>query len=46
MTGGGGLETEEINRSLARVSSACNLAMAVGSQMAAIKNEEEEKHIE
>ncbi|MEE6131155.1 type 2 isopentenyl-diphosphate Delta-isomerase [Priestia sp. GS2] len=43
MTGGGGLETEDINRSLARVSNACGLAMAVGSQMAAIKNEEEEK---
>jgi isopentenyl-diphosphate delta-isomerase len=38
MTGGGGLETEKINRSLAQAASECGMAMAVGSQMAAIKD--------
>ncbi|WP_110112986.1 type 2 isopentenyl-diphosphate Delta-isomerase [Bacillus sp. CGMCC 1.16541] len=38
MTGGGGVETENINRSLAQVARECDLAMAVGSQMAAIKD--------
>jgi isopentenyl-diphosphate Delta-isomerase len=38
MTGGGGQETEKINRLLAQVSNECQLAMAVGSQMAALRN--------
>ncbi|AQZ47866.1 isopentenyl-diphosphate delta-isomerase Fni [Paenibacillus larvae subsp. larvae] len=37
---GGALETEEINRELAIVSREKRLAMAVGSQMSAIKNKE------
>ncbi|TYR82574.1 type 2 isopentenyl-diphosphate Delta-isomerase [Priestia megaterium] len=43
MTGGGGIETERINRSFARIANECQLAMAVGSQMAAIKDEKEEQ---
>ncbi|WP_458412675.1 type 2 isopentenyl-diphosphate Delta-isomerase [Schinkia sp. CFF1] len=43
MTGGGGEKTEEINRRLARVAKECGIAMAVGSQMAAIKDEQEIK---
>lgn len=35
---GGALETERINRELAEAAAACGLAMAVGSQMAAIKD--------
>ncbi|HWO95707.1 MAG TPA: type 2 isopentenyl-diphosphate Delta-isomerase [Bacillus sp. (in: firmicutes)] len=38
MTGGGGQETERINRLLAQAASECQIAMAVGSQMAAIKD--------
>lgn len=38
MTGGGGRETERINRLLAQAASECQIAMAVGSQMAAIKD--------
>lgn len=41
MTGGGGKETMAINEQLAEVAKACGLAMAVGSQMAAIKEESE-----
>ncbi len=41
MTGGGGAKTTELNRQLARVSREMNIPMAVGSQMAAIKNAEE-----
>jgi len=41
MTGGAG-ETEEINRSLAEAAAECGLAMAVGSQMAALRNPEVE----
>lgn len=37
MTGGGGDRTEQINRQLAIVAKETNLAMAVGSQMSAIK---------
>jgi isopentenyl-diphosphate delta-isomerase len=37
---GGALETEEINRELAVAAKECGLAMAVGSQMSAIKNKE------
>ncbi|NSL52313.1 type 2 isopentenyl-diphosphate Delta-isomerase [Calidifontibacillus erzurumensis] len=41
MTGGGGSKTVEINRCLARVAKECQLAMALGSQMAAIKDKNE-----
>lgn len=41
MTGGGGKETMAINEQLAEVANICGLAMAVGSQMAAIKEESE-----
>ncbi|RXJ03929.1 type 2 isopentenyl-diphosphate Delta-isomerase [Anaerobacillus alkaliphilus] len=41
MTGGGGERTISINRSLARVAQKYNLAMAVGSQMAAIRDKNE-----
>ena len=38
MTGGGGERTKEINRLLAQAAKECGLAIAVGSQMAAIKD--------
>ncbi|WP_075617663.1 type 2 isopentenyl-diphosphate Delta-isomerase [Paenisporosarcina indica] len=41
MTGGGGAKTTELNSQLARISREMNIPMAVGSQMAAIKNSEE-----
>jgi isopentenyl-diphosphate Delta-isomerase len=41
MTGGGGERTEEINRQLAMIAKKTNVAMAVGSQMSAIKNPSE-----
>ncbi|WP_066325863.1 type 2 isopentenyl-diphosphate Delta-isomerase [Anoxybacteroides amylolyticum] len=41
MTGGGGQETMTINEQLAEVAKTCGLAMAVGSQMAALKEESE-----
>lgn len=41
MTGGGGAKTTELNSQLARISREMNIPMAVGSQMAAIKNTEE-----
>ncbi|WP_100402449.1 type 2 isopentenyl-diphosphate Delta-isomerase [Bacillus sp. FJAT-42315] len=41
MTGGGGRETERINESLAIAARELGLAMAVGSQMSAIKNPSE-----
>ncbi|PAQ16206.1 type 2 isopentenyl-diphosphate Delta-isomerase [Bacillaceae bacterium SAOS 7] len=41
MTGGGGRETEKINESLAIAARELGLAMAVGSQMSAIKNPSE-----
>ncbi|MCM3713612.1 type 2 isopentenyl-diphosphate Delta-isomerase [Alkalihalobacillus oceani] len=37
MTGGGGLRTEEINRQLAEVAAETGVGMAVGSQMAALR---------
>jgi isopentenyl-diphosphate delta-isomerase len=37
---GGALETERINRDLAEAANECGIAMAVGSQMSAIKNPE------
>ncbi|KIQ93638.1 Isopentenyl-diphosphate delta-isomerase [Anoxybacillus thermarum] len=41
MTGGGGEETTKINEQLAYVANECGIAMAVGSQMAALKDERE-----
>ncbi|WP_328703138.1 type 2 isopentenyl-diphosphate Delta-isomerase [Alkalihalobacterium elongatum] len=41
MTGGGGERTKDVNQRLAEVAKDANIGMAVGSQMAAIKNEEE-----
>lgn len=38
MTGGGGEVTKKINRSFSEVAKHCNIPMAVGSQMAAIKD--------
>ena len=43
MTGGGGSETEEINRALAIASRETGIAMAVGSQMSALRDEREQK---
>ncbi|MBM7701707.1 type 2 isopentenyl-diphosphate Delta-isomerase [Metabacillus iocasae] len=43
MTGGGGEETEKINRCLAQVAQESGVAMAVGSQMAAIKDRVEKQ---
>ena len=42
MTGGGGKETETINRDLAIVAKETGIALAVGSQMAAIKNPDQQ----
>lgn len=41
MTGGGGEQTEKLNAMLARAAKETGIAMAVGSQMAAIKDREE-----
>ncbi|SER44879.1 type 2 isopentenyl-diphosphate Delta-isomerase [Salipaludibacillus aurantiacus] len=41
MTGGGGKDTEVINRQLAQISNAFNIPMAVGSQMSALKDKNE-----
>ncbi len=41
MTGGGGEQTFNINKGLASVARECNIALAVGSQMSAIKNQDE-----
>ncbi|MCA1030535.1 type 2 isopentenyl-diphosphate Delta-isomerase [Bacillus timonensis] len=41
MTGGGGSETRNINRALAYVASECDIPIAVGSQMSAIKDSNE-----
>ncbi|HWO75850.1 MAG TPA: type 2 isopentenyl-diphosphate Delta-isomerase [Bacillus sp. (in: firmicutes)] len=46
MTGGGGAETEKINSELAVAARETGLAIAVGSQMSAIKNKEERKTYE
>jgi len=43
MTGGGGAETTKINEQLAYVANEYGLAMAVGSQMAALKDEREQQ---
>lgn len=42
MTGGGGEKTETINRQLSEVASEVGVAMAVGSQMAAIRDSKQE----
>ncbi|WP_143269810.1 type 2 isopentenyl-diphosphate Delta-isomerase [Anoxybacillus flavithermus] len=41
MTGGGGDETAKINEQFAYIAKQCGMAMAVGSQMAALKDERE-----
>lgn len=41
MTGGGGIQTEKINRELAEVAQETGVGMAVGSQMAALKESEQ-----
>ncbi|WP_096188608.1 type 2 isopentenyl-diphosphate Delta-isomerase [Evansella halocellulosilytica] len=41
MTGGGGKSTEGINRQLAEIAVACDLPIAVGSQMSALKDKSE-----
>ncbi|WP_209122575.1 type 2 isopentenyl-diphosphate Delta-isomerase [Alkalihalobacillus sp. BA299] len=41
MTGGGGDRTKKINKRLAEIAKVANIGMALGSQMAAIKNDEE-----
>jgi isopentenyl-diphosphate Delta-isomerase len=46
MTGGGGTKTEDINRQLAEVANVCDLPIAVGSQMSAIKDKAERKTFE
>ena len=46
MTGGGGSETEKINAELAIAARETGLAIAVGSQMSAIKNRDERKTYE
>ncbi|MFE8702661.1 type 2 isopentenyl-diphosphate Delta-isomerase [Cytobacillus sp. FJAT-54145] len=46
MTGGGGENTYQINRDLAQVAYRTNIAMAVGSQMSALKDPEERKTYE
>ncbi|KAB7708897.1 type 2 isopentenyl-diphosphate Delta-isomerase [Bacillus aerolatus] len=43
MTGGGGQETEKINGQLALAAKEAGVAMAVGSQMSALKNREERR---
>ncbi|PYZ94492.1 type 2 isopentenyl-diphosphate Delta-isomerase [Salipaludibacillus keqinensis] len=42
MTGGGGKATEGINRQLAQVANIFNIPMAVGSQMSAIRDKQEQ----
>ncbi|RBW70402.1 type 2 isopentenyl-diphosphate Delta-isomerase [Bacillus taeanensis] len=46
MTGGGGERTKEINRHWAEIAKHCGLAMAVGSQMAALKDEKQKSTYE
>lgn len=43
MTGGGGKATEKINRQLAQIANVFHIPMAVGSQMAAIKDKNEQQ---
>ncbi|QGQ46710.1 type 2 isopentenyl-diphosphate Delta-isomerase [Metabacillus sediminilitoris] len=42
MTGGGGIDTMKINEALARAAHETNIAIAVGSQMSAIKDKSEQ----
>jgi isopentenyl-diphosphate delta-isomerase len=42
MTGGGGRKTEKINRQLAQIANVLNVPMAVGSQMSAVKDKNEQ----
>ena len=46
MTGGGGKETYRINQALASVAKICNIPIAVGSQISAIKDPSERKSYE
>ncbi|OEH93472.1 type 2 isopentenyl-diphosphate Delta-isomerase [Bacillus solimangrovi] len=46
MTGGGGEKTLELNQMLARVANATGISIAVGSQMSALKHDEERKTFE
>ncbi|MDA7025662.1 type 2 isopentenyl-diphosphate Delta-isomerase [Bacillus sp. CLL-7-23] len=46
MTGGGGQQTLEINRALARAAAITNIPIAVGSQMSALKNHDERSSYE
>ncbi|GAA0481208.1 type 2 isopentenyl-diphosphate Delta-isomerase [Salinibacillus aidingensis] len=46
MTGGGGFKTAEINQKLAMAAHEKNIAIAVGSQMSALKDEEEKNTYE
>jgi isopentenyl-diphosphate Delta-isomerase len=46
MTGGGGERTKEINRHWAEIANHCGVAMAVGSQMAALKDEKQKSTYE
>lgn len=46
MTGGGGESTYEINRSLSIAAKETNIPVAVGSQMAALKDKEERRTYE
>jgi isopentenyl-diphosphate delta-isomerase len=46
MTGGGGQATLEINKGLAEAAKECHIAMAVGSQMAAVKDVNERPSFE
>ncbi|MGM0899918.1 MAG: type 2 isopentenyl-diphosphate Delta-isomerase [Bacillota bacterium] len=46
MTGGGGEKTLEINRNLAQVAKETDIGIAVGSQMSALRNQEERRTFE
>jgi isopentenyl-diphosphate delta-isomerase len=46
MTGGGGQKTLEINKGLAEAAKHCRMAMAVGSQMAALKDDKQRETFE
>ncbi|OAT74768.1 type 2 isopentenyl-diphosphate Delta-isomerase [Parageobacillus thermoglucosidasius] len=46
MTGGGGQKTLEINKGLAEAAKHCQIAMAVGSQMAALKDDKQRETFE
>jgi isopentenyl-diphosphate delta-isomerase len=46
MTGGGGMRTRELNQQLAEVAAETKIGMAVGSQMAAIKDKDQRSSFE